>query len=67
MRQAGRSKRQSGTIKAMNPFQTTRGGAALCVLLVAAALGGCTDRKSVVEGKRLDLGGRRVIKKKKNQ
>jgi HlyD family secretion protein len=28
----------------MNPFQTTRGGAALCVLLVAAALCGCQRR-----------------------
>jgi len=28
----------------MNPFQTPRGGAALCVLLVAAALGGCQRR-----------------------
>src|SRR5256885_15354709 len=27
----------------------------------------CTDRKSVVEGKRGDLGGRRIIKKKKNK
>src|SRR3712207_9034812 len=25
----------------------------------------CLDRKSVVEGKRVDLGGRRIIKKKK--
>src|SRR2546430_15155080 len=25
------------------------------------------DRKSVVEGKRVDLGGRRIIKKKKNK
>src|SRR2546422_10216981 len=25
------------------------------------------DRKSVVEGKRVDLGGRRIIKKKKNR
>src|SRR3712207_9091687 len=28
--------------------------------------GGTGDRKSVVEGKRVDLGGRRIIKKKKN-
>src|SRR2546430_15716862 len=27
--------------------------------------GGLQDRKSVVEGKRVDLGGRRIIKKKK--
>ena len=25
----------------------------------------CEDRKSAVEGKRVDLGGRRIIKKKK--
>src|SRR2546427_9675995 len=29
------------------------------------ALAGQLDRKSVVEGKRVDLGGRRIIKKKK--
>src|SRR3712207_7327356 len=28
---------------------------------------GATDRKSVVEGKSVDLGGRRIIKKKKNK
>src|SRR5258708_22703974 len=27
----------------------------------------CSDRKSVVEGKSVDLGGRRIIKKKKQQ
>src|SRR4030066_777595 len=31
------------------------------------ARGGAGDRKSVVEGKRVDLGGRRIIKKKKNK
>src|SRR2546430_14285750 len=29
--------------------------------------GGRKDRKSVVEGKRVDLGGRRIIKKKKRR
>src|SRR2546430_17266362 len=29
--------------------------------------GGDRDRKSVVEGKRVDLGGRRIIKKKKKR
>src|SRR5256886_12042186 len=30
-------------------------------------VGGVRDRKSVVEGKRVDLGGRRIIKKKKKK
>src|SRR2546422_10208103 len=33
----------------------------------AAAAGGGSDRESVVEGKRVDLGGRRIIKKKKKK
>src|SRR5258708_34031434 len=32
-----------------------------------AVLGGVLDRKSVVQGKRVDLGGRRIIKKKKSR
>src|SRR5258708_33017423 len=35
-------------------------------VLARIAHGGDLDRKSVVEGKRVDLGGRRVIKKKKS-
>ena len=31
---------------------------------VTATAGGCRDRKSVVQGKSVDLGGRRIIKKK---
>src|SRR5260370_18939556 len=33
----------------------------------AARAAGAVDRKSVVEGKRVDLGGRRIIKKKKKK
>src|SRR2546429_9823518 len=40
-------------------------GAHLCVL--GKAVGGHGDRKSVVQGKSVDLGGRRIIKKKKKK
>ena len=33
----------------------------------ANSFGGLSDRKSVVQGKSVDLGGRRIIKKKKKE
>src|SRR5256885_13108977 len=43
--------------------------AACCIneLILLYVLGIMTDRKSVVQGKSVDLGGRRIIKKKKKE
>src|SRR2546429_7702790 len=50
-------------VTAIAALVTSRNSPLFSVVAVSVAL----DRKSVVEGKSVDLGGRRIIKKKKNK
>src|SRR3712207_9434836 len=62
----GRDRPGPGAAPAGDARAGSGGAAAAAATLAAGGLQGRADRKSVVEGKSVDLGGRRIIKKKKD-